>query len=94
MHSRIPSIVSGASSLSGTIEEDKHGEPLTLEKSISPLTIARRSGEEQRSEPTTVVEDPLFTAPALAKAQQEEEAGYNGEPEQDSDSDDEGLAMA
>ena len=92
-HSRIPSVVSGDSSLSGTVEDDPHrGEPLDLEKSISPLTTNKRGDEKQRQYPGT--DDPLNTGPALSKAQQEEEAGYNGEPEQDSDSDDEGLAMA
>ena len=90
-HSRIPSEVSGASSLSATVEEDSPQPSLHLEKSISPLTIGRRSAERPRSEPITTL---LTVEPALAKAQQEEEAGYNGEGELDSDSDDEGLAMA
>ena len=90
-HSRIPSEVSGASSLSATIEEDPPHAALQLEKSISPLTIGRRSVERPRSEPVGAA---LMVGPFLAKAQQDEEAGYNGEGELDSDSDDEGLAMA
>lgn len=89
-HSRIPSIVSGASSLSATIEESSHSHALALEKSISPLTI-RRSGSRSRQQAES---EELNPRPALAEAAAEYEAGYNGEGEQDSDSDDEGLAMA
>ena len=84
-HSRIPSEVSGASSLSGTTEDPFQPRLHPLEKSISPLTIGRKSTERPRSEPVE---------PALLRTQQEEEAGYAGEGEFDSDSDDEGLAMA
>ncbi|KAL6714947.1 hypothetical protein ACLMJK_007207 [Lecanora helva] len=79
VHSRIPSVVSGASSLSAPMEETE--DALHPEKSISPLTISSQneslpSGQQMKeTHGTAAVED---------------EAGYNG----DSDSDDEGLAMA
>ena len=92
-HSRIPSVVSGASSLSATIEEDSSAQAHAhaLHKSISPLTLGRRSGSRSR---TQAENEELNAIPALAKAAAEDEAGYNGEGEQDSDSEDEGLAMA
>lgn len=89
-HSRIPSVVSGASSLSATIEGSSYSHALALEKSISPLTIGRRGSRSRQQ----VESEGLNPRPALAKAAAEYEAGYNGEGEQDSDSDDEGLAMA
>lgn len=95
-HSRIPSVVSGASSLSVPIEGDEEVRALALEKSISPLTIRRRSGSEHHESKS---ESPKPT-PSIARAAveravaDEDEAGYNGEGEQDSDSEDEGLAMA
>ena len=95
-HSRIPSVVSGASSLSAAIEEDQdfhaQAHALALEKSISPFTIGRRSGSRSRQDEEV---GDLNPTPALAKAAADDEAGYNGEGEQDdSDSEDEGLAMA
>ena len=90
-HSRIPSVVSGASSLSATVEEDFHYASLALEKSVSPLTIGRRSVERPRSQPP---DETLNPVPALTKAAAEEDAGYSPEGEQDSDSEDEGLAMS
>ena len=90
-HSRIPSVVSGASSLSATAEEDPDHDSLPAEKVTPPLGIGWRSGDGPRSQP---VDYALNPAPALAKAVADEEAGYNGGGEQDSDSDDEGLAMA
>lgn len=95
IHSRIPSVVSGASSLSVPIEADGDIRTPALEKSISPLTIGRRSGGHHRgvegewSNPT-----PSITKNAAERAAADDDAGYNGEGEQDSDSDDEGLAMA
>ena len=89
-HSRIPSVVSGASSLSVTLEEDIYHPSLALEKSFSPLMMGRRSSEGPRTQPE---DEMLNPAPALTKAAAEEEAGYNGEGEQESDSDDDGLAM-
>ena len=91
-HSRIPSVVSGASSLSATVEEKTDLPVLHLEKSISPLTIGRRSESQSREQRTDETLNPKV---ALASAAAEEEAAYNGEGEQDdSDSEDEGLAMA
>ena len=91
VHSRIPSIVSGASSLSATVEEMEDPRGTHHEKSISPLTISGRNESQHRvyqgSEAFSGEEN-------LAKATVEDEAGYNGEGEQDSDSEDEGLAMA
>lgn len=94
-HSRIPSVVSGASSLSVPIEEDEEGRALALEKSISPLTIGRKK-ESLYSGTRSESPDP---APSIARAAAEraaadDDAGYIGEAEQDSDSEDEGLAMA
>lgn len=82
-HSRIPSVISGASSLSANVEEDER-QPLQLDKSISPLKSGRRSGSHSRDQKFN---DP--PNPALAPAAAEEEAGYNG----DSDSDDDGLMI-
>lgn len=82
-HSRIPSVVSGASSLSATAEENER-HFLPLDKSISPLTSGRRSGSHPRDQRFNESSNP-----ALASAAAEEEAGYNG----DSDSDDEGLMI-
>lgn len=90
-HSRIPSVVSGASSLSATIEEDYDAQQLAFPKQKSGPTIGRRSGSRSRQQAES---EGLNPRPALAKAAAEEEAGYNGEGEQDSDSEDEGLAMA
>ena len=91
VHSRIPSVVSGASSLSATTEEDYNAQQLTFEKQKSGPAIRRGSGSRSRQQAES---EGLNPTPALAKAAAEEEAGYNGEGEQDSDSEDEGLAMA
>ena len=94
-HSRIPSVISGASSLSVPIEEDGEIRSFALEKSVSPLTIGRRSGsgrigiDSEWYNPT-----PSITKTAAERAVADDDAGYNGEGEQDSDSEDEGLAMA
>ena len=90
-HSRIPSVVSGASSLSATIEEDYNAHQLAFQKQTSGPTIGRRSDSHSRQQAES---EELNPKPALATAAAEEEAGYNGEGEQDSDSEDEGLAMA
>ena len=90
-HSRIPSVVSGASSLSATVEGLEDPRALHLEKSVSPFIMNQKvvpHAWNHRSD------EALNTKPALAPSVVEEEAGYNGEGEQDSDSDDEGLAMA
>lgn len=79
-HPSIPSFVSGASSLSGTIEPD--GYP--LEKSASPSTIVPRQNDDRLEE-----EDSAELTPRA----DDDEAGYNGEEEMDTDSDDEVLEM-
>ena len=85
-HSRIPSIVSRASSVSAPIEED----PKRFIPQAWPKTIPSPPSAADLEQ--TISADPAI---AKARAQQEEEAGYNGEAEeQDSDSEDEGLAMA
>jgi len=89
--SRIPSVISGASSLSATIEELGNSHATHLEKSIAPPVIGQRDRSlpwEERSD------EALSTKQTLAPAAVEDEAGYNGEGELDSDSEDEGLAMA
>lgn len=95
-HSRIPSVVSGASSLSVPIEGDEEIRILTLEKSISPLTIGRRGGSNHQGTESESSNPPPSMARAAAEraVAEEDDAGYNGEGEQDSDSEDEGLAMA
>ena len=95
IHSRIPSVVSGASSLSVPIEADGDIRTPALEKSISPLTIGRRSGPHHRGvEGEWSNRPPSITKSAAERAAADDDAGYNGEGEQDSDSEDEGLAMA
>ena len=94
-HSRIPSVISGASSLSVSYETDEEIRALALEKSISPLTIGRRSEPHyRRTESKSPDLEPSIARAAAERAAADDEAGYNGEGEQDSDSDDEGLAMA
>ncbi len=94
-HSRIPSIISGASSLSVPFEEGEDTRALALQKSISPLSIDRKGeshhyGTESESTYTT----PSIAKAAAERAAADDDPGYNGEGEQDSDSEDEGLAMA
>ena len=98
-HSRIPSIVSGASSLSMPIapEEEAHNSQLALEKSMSPFTVPERSDSSIAVPNATtigVVGGNVDPSPAQAQKAEEDAAGYNGEPEEESDSEDEGLAMA
>ena len=94
-HSRIPSVVSGASSLSVPIEEDQEAQAITLEKSISPLTIGRRSWSPGRgNESISPNPTPSFVRATAEIAASDDDPGYYGEAEEDSDSDDEGLAMA
>ena len=99
-HSRIPSVVSGASSISMPIasEEETHDPQVAFEKSISPFAMPERSGSSIAASNTTSVDVVRGTVnPSVAQAQkaEEEAAGYNGGPEEeDSDSEDEGLAMA
>ena len=94
-HSRIPSVVSGASSLSVPIEEDQEAQAITLEKPISPLTIGWRSWSPGRGNQSNLPNaTPSFVRATADTAASDDDAGYHGEAEQDSDSDDEGLAMA
>ena len=100
-HSRIPSVVSGASSLSMPMApeegEGAHNRQLTLEKPISPFTMPERSDSSIAVPNATtagVVGGSVDPSPAEAQKAEEEAAGYNGEPEEESDSEDEGLAMA
>ncbi|KAL8694545.1 MAG: hypothetical protein Q9218_000801 [Villophora microphyllina] len=86
-HPSIPSVVSGASSLSGTTEPFEN----PLEKTTSPSTIV----PEQDVVGDRLDEDPAELTPRedSLKCAEEDEAGYNGEEELDSDSDDGGLVM-
>ena len=94
-HSRIPSIVSGASSISVRNGEDEETRVLALKKSMSPLIIGRRSGSHQRRTQYRLAHPTSSIAKVAAeRAAADDDAGYNGEGEQDSDSEDEGLAMA
>ena len=94
-HSRIPSVVSGASSLSVSIQDGEGTRALALEKTISPLAAGRRS-ESHRSgiESEWPNPRPSTTRTAAERAAVDDDPGYNGEGEQDSDSDGEGLSMA
>ena len=96
-HSRIPSVVSGASSLSMPIptEEQEAHDPRA--KSVSPFKMAELSDSSIAVSNTTttgIVSGNVDPSLAQAQKAEEEAAGYNGEPEEESDSDDEGLAMA
>ena len=94
-HSRIPSVVSGASSLSVCVQEGEDTRALALEKTVSPLTIGRRSGSHHRGiESEWTNPKPSVAKAAAERAAVDDDPGYNGEGEQDSDSEDEGLAMA
>ncbi|KAL8861257.1 MAG: hypothetical protein Q9178_002473 [Gyalolechia marmorata] len=87
-HHSMPSVVSGASSFSGTIEPDEY----PLAKSASPSTIVSRQEDtladrlEEDSVELTPREEDLG-------ASADDEAGYNGEEELDTDSDDGLLEM-
>ena len=94
-HSRIPSVVSGASSLSVPFENEDEMRAFGLEKSMSPLTIDMSSGPHQRgTENKSSNPMPSIARDAAERAAADDDPGYNGEGEQDSDSEDEGLAMA
>ena len=98
-HSRIPSVVSRASSLSMPMapEEEAHDSQIAFEKSISPFAMPERSGSSIAAGNATtsgIVGGNVDPSPAQAQQAEEEAAGYNGEPEEESDSEDEGLAMA
>lgn len=83
----IPSVVSGASSISGTIEP-----AYPLVKTVSPSTIIPRKEDLLADR---LEDDPAELTPREAdvEAAPEEDAGYNGEEELDSDSDDGLLEM-
>ena len=90
-HPSIPSVISGASSLSATVEADDYLAPI---KEASPPTIPpshalherRRDTHEDQSthHTTSEIKQPLID---------DDEAGWNGDGEQESDSEDEGLEM-
>lgn len=88
VHSRIPSVVSGASSLSVATEESENMSAPHLSKPISPFTISQRGAPTSHGQQS---DEALSTKQVLTPAVVEEEAGYNGEEDSDSD---EGLAMA
>ncbi|KAL8938996.1 MAG: hypothetical protein Q9216_003595 [Gyalolechia sp. 2 TL-2023] len=88
-HPSIPSVVSGASSLSGIVEPP--GYPLA--KAISPSTIIPRREDASAD---SLDDDPAELTPReddVKAAPEDDEAGYNGEEEMDSDSDSGGLEM-
>ncbi|KAL8700716.1 MAG: hypothetical protein Q9224_000835 [Gallowayella concinna] len=88
-HPSIPSVISGASSVSGTIEPDEH----QLEKSASPSTIVPLQEDALTDRPD---EDTAELTPSendFKNGADDDEAGYNGEEEMDSDSDDGVLEM-
>lgn len=87
-HPSIPSVISGASSVSGTIEPAEQ----PLEKTTSPSTIVPRKEDISAD---CLEDDPAELTPSEddVKAAPEEDAGYNGEEELDSDSDDGVLEM-
>lgn len=98
-HSRIPSVVSGASSLSVPFEDEEEMRGFAIEKSISPLTIDSSGGPHHRgTESKWSGRTPSIAKYAAERAAEraaaDDDPGYNGEGEQDSDSEDEGLAMA
>lgn len=90
-HPSIPSVISGASSLSATIEPEDYLAPI---KEDSPPTMlpSRAFSGRQRAKSSdqsiyhtmTEIKQPLID---------DDEAGWNGDGEQESDSEDEGLEM-
>ncbi|KAL8747062.1 MAG: hypothetical protein Q9190_001001 [Brigantiaea leucoxantha] len=87
-HPSIPSVISGASSLSGTFDPNEY--PAT--KTVSPSTIVPREVDESDK----LEDDPAELTPKeddLKGPADDDEAGYNGEGELDSDSDDGVLEM-
>ncbi|KAL9043434.1 MAG: hypothetical protein Q9214_003381 [Letrouitia sp. 1 TL-2023] len=87
-HPSIPSVVSGASSFSGTAEPYEY-QPT---KTVSPSTIVPKKFEGNDK----LDDDPADLTPRednLKASAEEDEAGYNGEGELDSDSDDGVLEM-
>ena len=87
-HPSIPSVVSGASSLSGTIESLEY----PLEKTTSPSTIVPKREDALTDR---LDDDPAALTPKEDDriALEVDEAGYNGEEETDSGSDEGVLEM-
>ena len=87
-HPSVPSVVSGASSFSATIDADDFSR---LSKETSPSTLVPRNVSDTSDVPgLTVGHHPRA---AKVSAADDDEAGYNGEGEMDSDSDDDMLMM-
>jgi serine/threonine protein kinase len=84
----VPSVVSGASSFSATIDTYGH---LPLSKETLPSTLVPRNVSESSDEPVLAVGN--HPRAAKASGADEDEAGYNGEGEMDSDSDEDLLMM-
>lgn len=90
-HPSIPSVISGASSLSATIEPEDHLAPI---KEASPPSMPPsraffgrqrvNSGDQSMRHAMTGIKQPPID---------DDEAGWNGDGEQESDSEDEGLEM-
>lgn len=87
-HPSVPSVVSGASSFSAANEGDNI---LRLSKEVSPSTLVPTEASESSNHGGVNAGH----RPELAKAHtaDDDEAGYNGEGEMDSDSDDDLLMM-
>ena len=90
-HPSIPSVISGASSLSATIEPDDYLAP--IKEASPPTTLPSHAfysrqraslGDNPIHHPTPGRKQTLFD---------DDEAGWNGDGEQESDSEDEGLEM-
>lgn len=89
-HPSVPSVVSGASSFSVAATIDSNDE-LRLSKEPSPSTLVPRNVSESSDAPTPdTVNHPRGPNGGGAD---DDEAGYNGEGEMDSDSDDDMLMM-
>lgn len=90
-HPSIPSVISGASSLSATIEPDDYLTPI---KEASSLIILPIHALYQRQRGNHGDQSMHHTMPERKQSLvDEDEAGWNGDAEQESDSEDEGLEM-
>ena len=90
-HPSIPSVISGASSLSATIEPDEYLAPI---KEASPPTLPPSHAFYERQRANRG--DHSLHHPVSGRKQalfDDDEAGWNGDGEQESDSEDEGLEM-
>ena len=90
-HPSIPSVISGASSLSATVEPDDYlasikEAPLPT---MPPIDTFYRRKEITHGDPSLA----HFTIDNKKPLVDEDEAGWNGDGEQESDSEDEGLEM-